>query len=111
MRDYTEKRTEEDTFDDDREQIENKPNSITVTGKEWWMRNYGLTEELPCPQDEIDDSNLSQAYEDTPLSSLDVSVTGDHGDTDKVEYNQGGATAWEMSDRIQRDDCEFGMGA
>ena len=52
----------------------------------------------------LDDSNLSQVYEDTPPSSLDVSVTGE------VEYDHGGVTAGEMSDRLQRDDCLLGMG-
>jgi hypothetical protein len=52
----------------------------------------------------LDDSNLSQVYEDTPPSSLDVSVTGE------VEYDHGGVTAGEMSDRLQRDDCLLEMG-
>ena len=94
-----EKGTKGNTLDDD-----GKPNSITVTGEEWWIRNHGLTEELPWPHDEVDDSNLSQVYEDTPPSSLDVSVTGE------VEYNHGGVTAGEMSDRLQRDDCLLEMG-
>ena len=38
------------------------------------MRNCGLTESLPWPQDEIADDNSSQANGDTPLVSLDVSV-------------------------------------
>ena len=97
--DLMEKETNGNTMYDDGE-----PNSITVTGEEWWIKYHGLTEELPWPQDEIDDSNLSQVYEDTPPSSLDVSVTGE------VEYNHGGITAGEMSDRLQRDDCLLEMG-
>ena len=51
------------------------------------MRNCGLTESLPWPQDEIADDNSSQANGDTPLVSLDVSVIVDRGDTEEVGYN------------------------
>ena len=64
-----------------------------------WIRNHGLTEELPWPHDEVDDSNLSQVYEDTPPSSLDVMSTTTEG-----------VTAGELSERLQRDDCLLGMG-
>ena len=87
MRDYTEKKTREDIFGDNDVKIDDEPNSITVTGEEPWMRNYGLAERLLLPQDEIADGNLSQANADTPLSSLDVSVIGDRGDTEEVGYN------------------------
>ena len=86
--------------------------SITVTGKELpIIANYCLTEELPWPQDDVDNSNLSKAYKDTPLSSLDVSITGGHGYIDEAEYNQGGATAGEMIDKLQIDGGELKMGA
>ena len=39
---------------------------------------------------------MSQANADTPLSSLDVSVIGDRGDTEEVGYNGEEATAGEM---------------
>ena len=55
--------------------------------------NYGLTEELPGPQDEIDYSNLSQVYKDTLVTLTKLS------------------TAKEMSDRLQRDDCDSRMRA
>ena len=96
--------TRGNTVDDDGE-----PNSITVTGEEWWIKNHSLSEELPWPQDEFDDSNLSPVYEDTQLSSLDVSGSGDRRDTVEVEYNHGGTTAGEMCNRLPRDDCLFGM--
>ena len=60
------------------------------------MRNYGLTESLPWPQDEVADSNSSQTNGDTPFSSLDESVIGDRGDIEEVEYKHGEATVGEM---------------
>ena len=102
--DLMEKETNGNTMYDDGE-----PNSITVTGEEWWIKYHGLTEELPWPQDEIDDSNLSQVYKDAPLPSLGVSVAGDRGDMGKVEYDNGGAAAGEMCHRWQMDNCPLGM--
>ena len=96
MRDYMEEETGEDTFEDVDEQIDDEPNSITVTGEESWMRNYGLTERLPWPQDEVADGNSSQTNRDTPLSSLDVSVIGDRGDIEEFEYNHSETTVGEM---------------
>ena len=75
------------------------PSQERSLDKESWP-----TEELPWPHDEVDDSNLSQVYEDTPPSSLDVSVTGE------VEYNHGGVTAGELSDRLQKDGCLLWVG-
>ena len=62
MRDRMEYETGRDTIDDVDEQYEDEPNSITVTGKEWWMKYYHLTEALPWPQAEVNDSSISQAY-------------------------------------------------
>ena len=93
MREYMEEKTGEDIFEDDGEQTDDEPNCITVTGEESWMQNYGLIERLPWPQDEVADSNSSQANGDTRLSSLDVSPTGH---IDEVEYNHGEATTGEM---------------
>ena len=64
--------TGRDTIDGVDEQYEDEPNSITVTGKEWWM-----TEALPWPQEEVDDRSISQVYEYTLWSSLDVSISGE----------------------------------
>ena len=60
------------------------------------MQNYGLAERLPWPQDEVADSNSSQAIGDMPLSSLDVSVIGYRGDIEEIEYNHEEATVGEM---------------
>ena len=91
-----EKRTREDIFGDDDEQIDDEPNSIIVTGEEPWMRNNGLTERLPWSQDEIADNKSSQANGETPLSSLDVSGIGDRGDNEEVGYNTVEETIGEM---------------
>ena len=38
------------------------PDSIPVTGEEWWMKYLGLTEALPWPQEEVNNDDTSQTY-------------------------------------------------
>ena len=70
------------------------------------MKNYGLREELPWPQEEVDDNSFSQVYEDTPLSSLDVSVTGEDVDIGEIKHNKGQTTVREMIEKSLSDGWE-----
>ena len=87
-----EEETGEDIFEEDGEQIDGEPNCVTVTGEESWMRDYGLMDRLPWPQDEVAASNSSLADGDTPLSSLDASATRDLWDIDEFENKHGEPT-------------------
>ena len=68
-----------------------EPNSITVTGEEWWLKHFGLTEELSWPQEEVDDSSILQIYKNTPWSSLNEGE-----DIDETGYSKGQTTLGEM---------------
>ena len=70
------------------------------------MKNYGLREELPWPQEEVDDNSFSQVHEDTPLSSLDVSVTGEDVDIGEIKHNKGQTTVREMIEKSLIDGWE-----
>ena len=48
----------------------------------------------PLPQEEVDDNSISQVYENTPWSSLNVSISGE--DIDKIGYSKGQTTLGEM---------------
>ena len=73
-----------DIINDDDEQHVDESNGITVTGEEWWLKVFGLTDELPWPQEEADDSSISQTYENTPC--LNVSIAGE--DIDEIGYSK-----------------------
>ena len=75
-----------DIIDDDEEQCADKSTSITITGEEWWLKFLGLADELPWPEEEADDSSILQTYKNTPLLSLNVSITGK--DTDETGCNK-----------------------
>ena len=49
MRDCMEYETGWDIIDDDDEQCADESNSITFTGEEWWLKYFGLADELPWP--------------------------------------------------------------
>ena len=44
----------------------------------------------PLPQEEVDDNSISQVYENTPWSSLNVSISGEDIDecTDQLRQRQ-----------------------
>ena len=41
---------------------------------------------MPWPQEEVDDSSITQTYENTPWSSLNVSIAGE--DIDEIGYSK-----------------------
>ena len=41
---------------------------------------------MPWTQEEVDDNSISQVYENTPWSSLNVSITGE--DIDEIGFNK-----------------------
>ena len=94
MRDRMEYETGRDIIDNDYQQYVDAPNSITVTGEEWWLKHFGLTEELLWPQEEVDDSSILQIYKNTPWSSLNVSISGE--DIDETRYSEGQTILGEM---------------
>ena len=57
------------------------------------MKYFGLTEELPWPHEEVDDNSIAQVYENTPWSSLNVSISGE--DVDEIGYSEGQTTLGE----------------
>ena len=69
-------------------------NQTASLSPEWWMKYFGLTEELPWPQEEVDENSISQVYENTPWSSLNVSISGE--DIDETRYSEGQTILGEM---------------
>ena len=43
---------------------------ITVTGDEWWLKFHGQADELPWPQEEVDDDSLMETYGNIPWLTL-----------------------------------------
>ena len=72
---------EMDVIEDVDGPYEDIPTSVTVTGDEWWMRYFGLTEALPWPQEGVYDDNTPQTCRNTQRSNMNLSVHDeDHAD-------------------------------
>ena len=67
-----ERKAGENVIEDIYELYEDIPTSITVTGDEWWLKFHGQADELPWPQEEVDDDSLTKTYGNTPWSTLNL---------------------------------------
>ena len=92
-----------DIVNDVDETHEDEPSSIPVTGEEWWMKYFGLTEALQWPQEEVDDNSTSQMYRNIPGSSLNVSISGEV--IVKIGYGKGQTTFGKM---VEDPLCDVG---
>ena len=63
---------EMDVIEDVDGPYEDIPTSVTVSGDQWWMRYFGLTEALPWPQEGVYDDNTPQTCRNTKRADLNL---------------------------------------